>query len=279
MTKFRPCIDLHAGQVKQIVGGTLSSPSSSPSTSAPALVTNHVSPHSAAHFAALYRAHGLAGGHVIMLGPGNAAAARDALQAWPGGLQVGGGITVANAAGWIAAGAERVIVTSYLFPDARFDMARLGGVLDALGGDRDRLVIDLSCRRQGHGESVKWVVATDKWQTRADMEVNAETIRMLEPHCAEFLIHAADNEGLQRGIDEELVARLGAWCTRPVTYAGGGKSVEDLERVRTLSEGRVDLTIGSALDIFGGGAVRFEDCVAWNQKQEQNDTVQQPGAT
>ena len=276
MTIFRPCIDLHAGQVKQIVGGTLSA---LPAPSA--LVTNHVSPHSAAHFAALYRAHALHGGHVIMLGPGNEDAARAALQAWPGGLQVGGGVTADNAAAWLAAGADKVIVTSYLFPAARFDRARLDALLAALGGDREKLVIDLSCRRQTRdgGEGVTWVVATNKWQTPADLEVDAATIRMLEPYCAEFLIHAADHEGLQRGIDEELVARLGAWCSRPVTYAGGGKTVEDLERVRRLSGGRVDLTIGSALDIFGGAAVRFEDCVAWNREQEPSGAPQQPEAT
>lgn len=162
MTRFRPCIDLHAGQVKQIVGGTLSD------ADAAALQTNHVSALPAAHFARLYRDRGLAGAHVIMLGPGNADAARSALAAWPGGLQVGGGVTEANAAGWIAAGADKVIVTSFLFPGARFARARLDAVLAALGGDKDRLVVDLSCRRQDG----KWFVAMNKWQTVTDMEVN-----------------------------------------------------------------------------------------------------------
>ena len=172
-------------------------------------------------------------------------------------------------------------MTSYLFPNARFSRERLEDILNELGGDKSRLVIDLSCRRQGE----KWVVAMNKWQTLTDMEVNAgemyyslfcssktnehviEFIRGLEPFCSEFLVHAADNEGLQRGIDEDLVERLGVWCVIPVTYAGGGKSLEDLEKVKQLSNGRVDLTIGSALDIFGGKAVRLRDCISWNQKQ------------
>ncbi|KAL8409011.1 hypothetical protein RB594_007454 [Gaeumannomyces avenae] len=161
MTRFRPCIDLHAGQVKQIVGGTLGSATSE-------LRTNHVSAHPPAHFAALYRAAGLRGAHVVMLGPGNDGAAREALAAWPGGLQVGGGVTDADAAAWLAAGADKVIVTSFLFPAARFSRARLDAVLAALGGAADRLVIDLSCRRRGDA----WFVATDKWQTITDMEVN-----------------------------------------------------------------------------------------------------------
>ncbi|KAK1827105.1 phosphoribosylformimino-5-aminoimidazole carboxamide ribotide isomerase [Podospora conica] len=257
MTLFRPCIDLHAGSVKQIVGGTLS-------TSPTALITNHISPHPPAHFAALYRTHALHGAHVIMLGPGNGPAARAALAAWPDALQVGGGINDGNAAEWIAAGASKVIVTSFLFPGGAFSSARLEAVLAALGGDRGRLVVDLSCRRRDGG----WWVAMDKWQTVTDMEVNRESIAMLEPYCSEFLIHAADNEGLQRGIDEELVAKLAEWCTIPVTYAGGGRNIDDLELVKRLSGGKVDLTIGSALDCFGGSGVTLEECIEWNKKQQ-----------
>ncbi|MCJ1430769.1 Enzyme that catalyzes the fourth step in the histidine pathway [Xylographa pallens] len=202
-----------------------------------------------------------------MLGPGNEDAATDALQAWPGGLHVGGGIRDTNAAEWIGRGAEKVIVTSYLFPDARFAMERLRGMLAALGGDRRKVVIDLSCRRQQSGDGeVKWVVAMDKWQRLTDMEINAESIAALEPYCSEFLVHAADVEGLQRGIDQELVRKLGEWCSIPVTYAGGGSSIKDLELVERLANGRVDLTIGSALDIFGGSGVKLEECVAWNQR-------------
>ncbi|KAL8926788.1 MAG: hypothetical protein Q9172_001664 [Xanthocarpia lactea] len=256
MTKFRPCIDLHSGQVKQIIGATLSDTSSG-------LRTNHVSKLPASHFGNLYREHGLTGAHVIMLGPGNEAAAREALEAWPGSLQVGGGITAENARHWIEKGAGKIIVTSYLFPEARFALDRLKAVLVSLDDDVELLVIDLSCRRTGS----TWTVAMNKWQTLTDMEVNEESIRLLEPYCSEFLIHAADNEGLQSGIDEELVLKLGQWCTKPVTYAGGARHLHDLDLVKDLSAGRVDLTIGSALDVFGGSSVTFDDCVKWNQQQ------------
>ncbi|CAM1505298.1 Fc.00g109350.m01.CDS01 [Cosmosporella sp. VM-42] len=257
MTRFRPCIDLHAGQVKQIVGGTLDSSSS-------ALQTNYVSQHPSAHFAQLYKDNELTGAHVIMLGPGNDQAAREALQAWPDGLQVGGGINDKNAKEWVDAGAEKVIITSFLFPGGRFSQERLDAVLEALSGDKNKLVIDLSCRRRGDDS---WYVAMNKWQTITDMEVNQESIKALEPYCAEFLIHAADNEGLQKGIDEKLVSRLAEWCTIPVTYAGGGRNLDDLELVKRLSKGKVDLTIGSALDCFGGTGVKFDECVEWNKKQ------------
>ncbi|KAJ4400344.1 Enzyme that catalyzes the fourth step in the histidine pathway [Didymella pomorum] len=257
MTKFRPCIDLHAGSVKQIVGGTLST--STPDN----LKTNWTSEHPSAYYADLYKRHALTGAHVIMLGPGNDTAAQEALSAWPGGMQVGGGINDANAREWIERGAEKVIITSYLFPNNSFSMDRLLGVLAALDNDTSKLVIDLSCRRKDD----KWFVATNKWQTITDFELNAETIALLSPHCSEFLIHAADVEGLQRGIDHELVSQLARWCSIPVTYAGGGRSLEDLELVKSLSGGKVDLTIGSALDIFGGTGVKFEECVAWNAQQ------------
>ncbi|KAJ9642890.1 Enzyme that catalyzes the fourth step in the histidine pathway [Coniosporium tulheliwenetii] len=274
MTIFRPCIDLHAGSVKQIVGGTLSD-------TPDALKTNHVSTLPAGHFAQLYKDNGLTGAHVIMLGPGNEDAAREAVSTWKSGLQVGGGITEKNAAQWIEWGAQKIIITSYLFPNGRFSSERLQAVLAALGNDKDKLVIDLSCRRRGE----KWYVAMNKWQTITDMELNqsmlaligslcvqssrtaADSISLLEPHCSEFLIHAADNEGLQQGIDHELVQKLAQWCSIPVTYAGGGKTLQDLDTVKELSGGKVDLTIGSALDIFGGSAVKFEDCVAWNRIQ------------
>ncbi|MCJ1476819.1 Enzyme that catalyzes the fourth step in the histidine pathway [Lambiella insularis] len=256
MTRFRACIDLHAGAVKQIVGGSLTSSDAD-------LRTNHVSGLPARHFARLYRQHALHGAHVIMLGPGNDDAARAALQEWPGSLQVGGGINDGNAASWVEWGAAKVIITSYLFPDARFSLSRLQSVLQSLGNDKQKLIIDLSCRRVG----ARWVVAMDKWQRLTDMDVNQETIANLSPYCSEFLVHAADNEGLQRGIDETLVQRLGEWCSIPVTYAGGGKTLQDLDRVKVLSGGKVDLTIGSALDVFGG-TVKFAECVAWNRRED-----------
>ncbi|KAK6952923.1 Histidine biosynthesis bifunctional protein hisB [Daldinia eschscholtzii] len=254
MTRFRPCIDLHAGQVKQIVGGTLDS-------STAELKTNFVSQHSAGHFARLYRDHNLEGAHVIMLGPGNDDAATEALAAWPGHLQVGGGINDQNAAAWMERGASKNIAD---LGSSKFSQERLDAVLAALGGQKNHLVIDISCRRQG---DEKWFVAMNKWQTITDMEVNQESIKSLEPYCSEFLIHAADNEGLQKGIDEKLVEKLAEWCSIPVTYAGGGRNLDDLELVKKLSHGKVDLTIGSALDCFGGTGVKFDDCVAWNAKQ------------
>ncbi|KAI9894466.1 MAG: Enzyme that catalyzes the fourth step in the histidine pathway [Vezdaea aestivalis] len=253
MAKFRPCIDLHHGQVKQIVGGTLDS-------SITELSTNHISTHPASHFAQVYRDHNLEGGHIIKLGPGNDDAAKSALAVWPSAFQIGGGIDDSNAKQWLDWGAGKVIVTSCLFPDGKFSLDKLRAVFEAVGKSREKLVIDLSCRRKDE----TWVVAMNKWQTLTDMQVSQESIKLLEPFCSEFLIHAADNEGLQRGIDEELVARLAEWCSIRVTYAGGAKSIEDLETVQKLGGGKIDLTIGSALDMFGGTGVKFEDCLAWN---------------
>ncbi|KAJ3134630.1 Enzyme that catalyzes the fourth step in the histidine pathway [Geranomyces variabilis] len=261
MTVFRPCIDLHSGHVKQIVGASLSS--SEPA----ALKVNFVASHPPAHYASVYRENALAGAHVIKLGPGNDSAAREALAAWPGSLQVGGGITAENAREWLDAGASKVIVTSHLFPSGRFSLARLQAL--AAEVTPARLVVDVSCKRVGD----RWVVAMDKWQTLTDMEVTRETLHMLAEYCSEFLVHAADVEGLCQGIDEELVTRLGEWCTIPCTYAGGGKEIDDLALVKRLSDGKVDLTFGSALDMFGGTGVRFDDCVAWNNMQKATPKV------
>lgn len=246
---FRPCIDLHDGQVKQIVGGTLSDDKPEE------LKTNFIASQSPAEFARLYRDRNLVGGHVIKLGRGNDAAAREALAAWPGGLQVGGGMNEKNAKEWIDAGASKIIVTSYLFPNAKFSLERLMAMSNVVG--RDRLVVDVSCRRRGD----KWLVAMNKWQDITDMEVSGESLSRLAEYCSEFLIHAADVEGLCRGIDEELVRKLGGWVTIPTTYAGGAKDIADLDLVDRLSGGRVDLTYGSSLDIFGGALVKFEELV------------------
>ncbi|KAI9136367.1 Phosphoribosylformimino-5-aminoimidazole carboxamide ribotide isomerase [Paraphysoderma sedebokerense] len=251
-TKFRPCIDLHDGQVKQIVGGSLNE--ENPET----LKTNFVSSHSPSYFASLYKQHNLTGAHVIKLGKGNDEAAKEALKTWPGGLQIGGGITCDNAKEWLNEGAEKVIVTSWLFPDAKFSLARLQQICGSIG--KDKLVVDVSCRRRGD----RWIVAMNKWQTLTDMEVNKDSLNLLSQYCSEFLIHAADVEGLCKGIDSELVQRLGEWVTIPTTYAGGASSIEVLKLVDKLSNGKVDLTFGSALDIFGGDKVKFEDCVRWN---------------
>ncbi len=256
MTKFRPCIDLHEGKVKQIVGGSLRDDNTG-------LRQNFVSDERPATFAARYRNDGLTGGHVIKLGPGNEAAAREALAAWPGGLQLGGGVDAGNAESWIEAGASHVIVTSRLFDSqGRYQEDRLKELKGAVG--QERLVIDLSCRRTERG----WSVAMNRWQTLTDLEVTKETLHRLSGHCAEFLVHAADVEGLCSGIDEELVAVLGSWAGRPVTYAGGVAGMEDIRRVEELSGGNVDVTIGSALDLFGGTGVKYADLLAWNRRDQ-----------
>ncbi len=256
MTAFRPCIDLHDGQVKQIVGSTLRD-------SGPGLATNFATDEPPAAFAARYRDDGLAGGHVIKLGPGNEGAAREALEAWPDGLQLGGGIDLDNAEEWLEAGAAKVVVTSWLFEGGEISLERVRQLSDRIG--RERMVIDLSCRRHGEG----WRVAKDRWQTVTQTEIEPGTLDSLAQYCAEFLVHAADVEGKCEGIDAGLVEALGKWSPIPCTYAGGGRAIEDLERVFELSCGRVDLTFGSALDIFGGNGVRYADCVAWNNEQRR----------
>jgi phosphoribosylformimino-5-aminoimidazole carboxamide ribotide isomerase len=254
MTLFRPCIDLHEGRVKQIVGGSLRDGGS--------VKTNFISDKGADHYAGLYRNSGLRGGHVILLGPGNDAAAKAALKAYPGGLQVGGGITAANAREWLDAGASHVIVTSWLFPDGDLSLPRLRELSELVGPAR--LVVDLSCRRVGRVDE-GWNVAINRWQTITPVTLDKPLFAKLDPYCAEYLIHAADVEGLRQGLDWKLVAHLSGLTEKPVTYAGGASSLSDLERMELESSGRMDLTIGSALDIFGGSEVRFEDCVAFNQ--------------
>lgn len=260
MTRFRPCIDLRAGRVTQIVGGTLSDDRDGP-------ITHFVTDQAPAYFAELYRRDRLTGGHVIKLGPGNDAAARAALAAWPGGLQLGGGVDLANAAAWLEAGASKVIVTSWLFPGGAFSPERLTALTRAIG--RDRLVVDLSCRRTADG----WRVAIDRWQTITEFAIDPANLARVGAGAGELLIHAADVEGLCRGIDQELVEALGRWSPVACTYAGGANDIGDLALVDRLSGGRVDLTFGSALDIFGGSLVRYADCVAWNQAASAPDAA------
>jgi phosphoribosylformimino-5-aminoimidazole carboxamide ribotide isomerase len=244
---FRPCIDLRQGRVVQIVGGTLSDDGSG-------TVTNFTATKAAAEFAEMYRRDGLTGGHVIMLGPGSEEAALSALSAYPGGLQVGGGINDANALSYLDAGASHVIVTSYIFIDSNLSYERVRS-LSALVGP-SRLVIDLSCRRVPDGS---YHVAINRWQTIVPTKLDSALFSSLAPYCDEFLIHAADVEGKCEGIDEELVSLLGRWATRPITYAGGARRLQDVGLVESLSNGSVDLTIGSALDIFGGSGVCYVD--------------------
>lgn len=255
---FRPCIDLHEGIVKQIVGGSLSD-------AADALRTNFVSERPAEWYAELYRRDGLKGGHIIQLGAGNETAARAALRAFPGGMHLGGGVNEDNAVAWLDAGASHVIVTSWVFRDGKLDEARLARLVGKIG--RERLVLDLSCRQR---DGRYWVV-TDRWQKFTSLEVNRATLQGLSVHCTEFLVHAVDVEGLCLGVNIELVRLLAGASPIPVTYAGGARSLEDLEWVTREGRGRVDLTIGSALDIFGGSGVRYADCVAFNRRQaDQN---------
>jgi phosphoribosylformimino-5-aminoimidazole carboxamide ribotide isomerase len=249
--KIRPCIDLRDGRVVQIVGATLADGENP--------VTNFDTERPAAEYAALYRAGGLSGGHVIALGPNNEQAALNALRAWPGGMQMGGGIRPENAAQYLEAGASHVIVTSYIFREGQLDWERLQELVVAVG--KQRLVLDLSCRWRGDG----YYVVTDRWQRFTALQVNARTLEMLAAHCDEFLVHGVDVEGRRLGIVEPLVELLGAHAPLPVTYAGGVRQLADVELVRSLGRDRVDLTIGSALDIFGG-SIRYEDVVAWQRR-------------
>jgi phosphoribosylformimino-5-aminoimidazole carboxamide ribotide isomerase len=248
--RFRPCIDLHEGKVKQIVGGSLRDDGTAPRE-------NFVSEKPPAWFAETFRRDHLTGGHVIMLGRGNEVAAKEALAAWPGGMQVGGGIRPGNAAAWIEAGASHVIVTSALFDaDGKFLPRTLDDLVAEVG--KEKLVIDLSCRRTDRG----WTVAMNRWQTLTELDVTVETLDSLAPFCDEFLIHAADVEGLCGGIDAGLVTLLGGWGRLPVTYAGGAATMDDVRLVAEAGRGKVDVTVGSALDLFGGSGIRYPDLVA-----------------
>jgi len=252
MTLFRPCIDLHQGQVKQIVGGSLTD-------SGDELRTNFASDRPSSYYAELYRKDSLKGGHIIKLGPGNDQAAREALRVYPWGMQIGGGITLDNAESWLDAGASHVILTSWLFDErGNFLEDRAQKLASRVGSER--IVIDLSCRKADSG----WVVAMKQWQMCTNLIVSADSLSYLSQYCAEFLVHAADVEGKCEGIDSDLVIFLGEHSNIPVTYAGGVSAFDDLSAVDNLSRGRVDLTIGSALDLFGGTLVSYRECVQWN---------------
>jgi phosphoribosylformimino-5-aminoimidazole carboxamide ribotide isomerase len=253
--KFRPCIDLHEGKVKQIVGSTLSD------AEPDRLVTNFATDLPAAHFAALYKRDGLSGGHVIMLGPGNHDAAAAALAEFPRGFHIGGGITPGNAREYLDLGASHVIVTSYVFKEGRLHLENLKTMTALVG--RERLVLDLSCVRRKN----VYYIATDRWQRLTSVDVSKDTLETLSAYCDEFLVHAAHVEGKRTGIDEGLVKLLGESSPLPVTYAGGIRSTIDLERVLALGSGRVDATIGSSLDIFGG-TLKYDDVVAWNKRHQ-----------
>lgn len=253
--EFRPCIDIHNGCVKQIVGGSLKDKGGEAEE-------NFVSGQDAAFYARLYREYKITNGHIIMLNPVGSPfyektkeQAAAALRAYPGGLQVGGGITPDNAGAFLDAGASHVIVTSYVFKDGRIEYGRLDELARAVG--RDRLVLDLSVRKKDG----RYLIVTDRWQKYTKTELTGRTLDELAGYCDEFLVHAVDVEGKANGIEEELAALLGAWGKLPVTYAGGVHSFEDLKLLKKLGRDRVNVTVGSALDLFGG-TMKLEDVLA-----------------
>jgi phosphoribosylformimino-5-aminoimidazole carboxamide ribotide isomerase len=250
--KFRPCIDLHNGRVKQIVGSTLHDGDSTQ------LKTNFVADVSSAHFAEMYRRDNLTGGHVIKLGAGNEEAAKEALQAWPGGMQIGGGISLDNACDWLDYGASHIIVTSCVFKNGQVDFSYLGKLVERVG--RRRLVLDLSCRKRDG----RYYIVTDRWQKFTEVAITTENLDLLSKSCDEFLIHAADVEGKCAGIEEDLVDFLGCSVVVPTTYAGGVRNLDDLHRINDLGRGLLDATVGSALDIFGGSGIKYSEAVAFN---------------
>lgn len=244
--KFRPCIDIHNGKVKQIVGGSLRDEGNQAKD-------NFSSELGAEYYARLYRKDGLKGGHIILLNPPGSKyyeatkrQAMAALKEYPGGMQIGGGINAENSEEYLKAGASHVIVTSYVFKNGTFHRENLEKLVSAAG--KEHVVLDLSCRKKEDG----YYIVTDRWQKFTDVRLTPEILDELAGSCDEFLIHGVDVEGKSSGMEKELVRMLAAWDGIPVTYAGGIGSLDDLERFREASRGRLDFTIGSALDLFGG---------------------------
>lgn len=259
--EFRPCIDIHNGRVKQIVGSSLKDAEDE-------AAENFVAGQDAAYYARLYRKNKIKNGHVIMLNhrqsdyyEATRAQAMKALGAYPGGLQAGGGITPENAAQYLDAGASHVIVTSYVFRDGRIDFANLRKLVSETG--KEKLVLDLSCRMKNGS----YYIVTDRWQKYTAVELTEKTMDELSVYCDEFLVHAVDVEGKASGIEESVVSLLGTWGKIPVTYAGGVHNFQDLERLKILGQDRVHVTIGSALDLFGG-QMRFEDVLRFVHKMK-----------
>lgn len=244
--RFRPCIDIHNGKVKQIVGGSLRDKGDSART-------NFSSELGADYYAELYKRDGLKGGHIILLNPAGSdyyeatrEQALSALGVYPGGMQIGGGITAENAEEYLDAGASHVIVTSYVFRDGIFRRQNMERLVSAVG--KEHIVLDLSCRKKDGA----YYVVTDRWQKFTEVCLDSGILAELSGYCDEFLIHGVDVEGKRSGMEGELVHMLGKWAGIPITYAGGIGTLEDLEWFREASGGRVDFTIGSALDLFGG---------------------------
>jgi len=252
--RFRPCIDLHQGKVKQIVGSSLN-------LDAATLQTNFQAQEPAAWFARRYREDNLTGGHMILLGPGNETAAQEALAAWPGGLQLGGGVNLDNAKTWLDAGAEKLIVTSFVFRQGKLDEDRLQAISSLVGPHR--LVLDLSCRPWAGS----YFVVTDLWQNFTELAVTPATLSHLSRYAEEFLIHAVEVEGKALGVDAALIRILGSWGQAPMTYAGGISSWADIETLKTQGQGVLDFTVGSALDLFGGQGLAYADLVQAQGRQ------------
>ena len=257
--KFRPCIDIHNGKVKQIVGGSLKDQGDQ-------AAENFVSEQDAAFYAELYKKAGLKGGHVILLNGKDSpnyeatkAQALLALKKYSGGLQIGGGICPENVAEYLEAGASHVIVTSYVFKNGVISWENLEKIRDAAG--KEHLVLDLSCRKKDGN----YYIVTDRWQKFTDAVLTPSVLDELADHCAEFLVHAVDVEGKARGIEEPLVRMLGSWDGIPVTYAGGVGSFDDLRKLKELGQNRLNVTIGSALDLFGG-PMNYEETVKFIAK-------------
>ncbi len=254
--KFRPCIDIHNGSVKQIVGGSLADKGDY-------AVDNFVSEYNGAYYGELYKSKGLSGGHIIILNPSSSEyynkdveQAYSALSAFEGGLQIGGGINDENAKSFLDRGASHVIVTSFVFKNGTVNFDNLDRLIKAVG--RNRLVLDLSCRKR-EGE---YYIVTDRWQKFTDIKLDERSLDMFSSCCDEFLIHAVDVEGKASGIEERLAELMGNSTEIPSTYAGGISSFEDLDKLRTLGNSRIDFTVGSALDIFGG-PLKFEEVCAY----------------
>lgn len=244
--KFRPCIDIHNGKVKQIVGGTLTDKFDRADE-------NYVSKMDAEYYAEFYKKDNLKGGHIIMLNSidsnyfeATSKQALKALKAYKKGMQIGGGIHAENAEYYLEEGASHVIVTSYVFKNGQIDMEHLEKIKKEVG--KEHLVIDLSCRRKGN----EYYIVTDRWQKYTDVLVNEKTLDFFKDYCDEFLIHAVDVEGKASGIECSLAKLLGDWGKIPITYAGGVGNFEDLNTLKNLGNDKLDVTIGSAIDLFGG---------------------------
>lgn len=252
--QFRPCIDIHNGKVKQIVGGTLKDEGNRAKE-------NFVSEYDASYFAALYKKENLKGAHVIMLNAADSEyyeatkmQAMLAVRTYPGALQVGGGITAENAKEYLDNGADKVIVTSYVFQNGEVQYENLRRLVETVG--KDHIVLDLSCRKKEND----YFIVTDRWQKFTNVKVTYEVLDKLSAYCSEFLIHAVDVEGKQQGIDKELISYLGMWDKLPITYAGGIHTYDDIETIRSLGKEKIHVTVGSALDLFGG-SLNFEKIV------------------